>query len=275
MLDAQLIDEVQLRSLQARHAQMGGKPHDLAVDLGMVEEARIAGAIAAALNVPRLKLEEIPVDHAAMRKVPAEMCEQHGVFPCALRDDGKTLWVAMQDPLDIGAIDQIRARAQVNRVNAGAAGRNEIDQHIKLYYHGIQPNTGHSSDGSIEFSGSGEIEEEFKITDVSGATMVRHVPGVEQLRDDYSGGAAPAPVPAPAPAPAGAAFASAPPPPVMDPGGTFGSSGGSNLSGADSEALAKVQQGIERTNKVLRAIIELCIQKGFFTVEEYRSRVNS
>lgn len=258
---AGLLDEMQLRAISARQKQYGGKLQDIAIDLRFVPEDRVAGSLAAGLKMPRLKLDEIPADASAMERLQVSFCEEHGLFPCALRDDGKTLWIASSDPLDIGLSDQIRAIARVARVNTGVAGRQEIERAIRRHYHGLSVDT--QGDGGIDFDESGD-DQEFKITDVSGKTMVRHVAGVEQLRQ------APAP-----PADNGSGFSASQP---MT--GSFGLPSNDVFAAAASmpneqeQALRKIEQNIERTNKVVRVIIELCIRKGVFSVDEYRNKVN-
>lgn len=258
---AGLIDEMQVRAIAARQKQFGGKAQELAVDLRFVDEQRLAGALAGGLNVPRLKLDELPQDAEAMQRLAADFCEQNTIFPCALRDEGKTLWVATNDPLDLGLMDQIRAMARVVRVNAGVAGKQEIDRSIRRHYYGMV--VGNANDGGIDFTEDDE-DNEFKVTDVSGKTMVRHVPGAEQLRQ--------APPPA---ADDGSGFSSGQP---MS--GSFGLpsndvfAAAASLGAAEEASLRKLEQSIERTNKVVRVIIELCIRKNVFSVDEYRNKVN-
>jgi hypothetical protein len=107
---------------------------------------------------------------------------------------------------------------------------------------------------------------------------VRHVAGAEKLRDDHrppvAAVAALAPVvqgtqPAPVPTGVFPAYREEPPPPVD---GVFASQAAA--SPANLDALRALQASMERSAKVLKAIIELCIQKGLFTVDEYRARVN-
>ena len=257
---AGLIDEMQIRAITARQKQFGGKTQDIVADLRFVPEDRLAGSLASGLNMPRLKLDEIPADPEAMQKLKASFCDEHKIFPCALRDDGKTLWIASADPLDLGLADQIRAIARVARVNTGVAGRQEIDRAIRRHYYGQRVDT--QAEGGIDFDEAGD-EQEFKITDVSGKTMVKHVAGVEQLRQ------------APAPTDDGSGFSNSQP---MS--GSFGLpshdvfAAAANMPTEQEQALRKIGQNIERTNKVVRVIIELCIRKGVFGVDEYRNKVN-
>lgn len=262
MQQAELVNEMQVRAIAARQKQFGGKVQDIAVDMRFIPEDRLAGALATGLKMPRLKLDEIPADPEAMQVLQAEFCEEHKVFPCALRDDGKTLWIASADPLDLGLADQIRAIARVLRVNTGVAGQKEIERAIRQHYHGLSVDT--RGDGGIEFDAESEDDQEFKVTDISGKTMVRHVIGSEKLRQ--------APPPA---ADAGSGFSSSQP---MT--GSFGLPSNDVFAAAASmpneqeQALRKIEQNIERTNKVVRVIIELCIRKGVFSVDEYRAKVN-
>ncbi|WP_166868733.1 GspE/PulE family protein [Salinibacterium sp. ZJ70] len=81
------------------------------VQQGLLSESQVASARAAQLNLPFVDLTEFPVDHSAVSLVPMPLLRRHAVLPIAR--DGDSLLLAMADPQDVVALDDIRAAARV------------------------------------------------------------------------------------------------------------------------------------------------------------------
>ncbi|MGV8886071.1 MAG: GspE/PulE family protein [Microbacteriaceae bacterium] len=88
------------------------------VERGIVTEVQLASARAAQAELPFVELLEFPVDRTAVSLVPAAMCRRYQVLPIGMIGDVMTL--AMVDPGDVFAIDDVRAvsRMQVKPVVA-------------------------------------------------------------------------------------------------------------------------------------------------------------
>ena len=88
------------------------------VDGGLVTESQVASARAAQLGLPFVDLTEFPVDTSVVALVPGPLLRRHQVLPIAR--DGDRLLVAMADPGNVLAVDDIRAalRMQVRPVVA-------------------------------------------------------------------------------------------------------------------------------------------------------------
>ena len=100
-----------------------------ALDLGLAEEEPMVEAVAAALNVQRVHLRGIARDTAALSKLDAVYAEQKGVFPVQLKDNGRTLILAMADPSDFELTDEVSHKARA-RVVVMIAGETEIEHAI-------------------------------------------------------------------------------------------------------------------------------------------------
>jgi hypothetical protein len=142
LMKAGLLNAAHFRRLQEEQHQWGGKLHHLAVDLGILREDQIAATVSRELKIPWLRLAELPYDHAAMRLVGAQECERLVLFPCALSDEGRTLWLAMSDPFDSDAVERVRARAQVARIKTGIAGKSEILAFVHRHYQALGRDAG-------------------------------------------------------------------------------------------------------------------------------------
>lgn len=93
------------------------------VTQGMLTEGQVASARAAQLNLPFVDLTEYPVDNAAVALVPIGLLRRHEVLP--IGRDGDRLLVAMADPNNVVALDDIRAAVRYS-VRAVVAERNDL-----------------------------------------------------------------------------------------------------------------------------------------------------
>lgn len=250
LLDAAVIDARQLAAARAQVAKWGGKLHHVIVEMGFAREDAVATAIAAGTRVPRVRLSTVPPDGAALSRLDATVCEERNVFPCALKDGGATLWLAVSDPTDEGLAHVVRATG-VPRVYPVVAGFDEIQEAILRTYRG-------------------ENRRRWAIGEQAKKTQ----PGVFG-----------APVPPPAKTPPGGW-----PVPRPEPSGSFGGvagagsisksldellglTGGSALGPAELQQLAVLKANQERMSKVLRVIVELCAERGVFTIQALKDRL--
>ncbi|WP_411701130.1 GspE/PulE family protein [Conyzicola sp.] len=101
------------------------------VDKGLVTEVQLASARAAQAELPFVELDEYPVDRTAVSLVPAAMCRRYHVLPVGIVGDILTL--AMVDPGDVFAIDDVRAAARM-QIRPVVASPSDIRQAIDRYH---------------------------------------------------------------------------------------------------------------------------------------------
>jgi len=123
------------------------------VEKGMVTEVQVASARAAQAELPFVELMEFPVDRTAVSLVPAAMCRRYQILPVGIVGDILTL--AMVDPGDVFAIDDVRAAARM-QIRPVVAAPGDLRQAIDRY---------HRADGELSDLTSA-IEEETSTTDV-------------------------------------------------------------------------------------------------------------
>ncbi|MBN8469711.1 general secretion pathway protein GspE [Corallococcus exiguus] len=271
LVKARVIDELQLRSALASLDQWGGRVSRVVADLGLASEETITQAICQGLGMPRVQLGNLTKDAAALARVEVGLAEQKGVFPVQLKDNGKTLVLAMSDPTDLATLDQVAARSRA-RVVPMVAGDREIEHAILRHYRGQEPvEKKRFKPDSNKQQDAGELpeEEEFKVVDMSGKTVVK------RISDIVDPNAAPPPA---APAPA----ARAAPAPAANAGSSASDildeilAGGAPTSEWTEEDLARlqtVQQNQEKSSKILRALLELVFEKGTVQQRELATRM--
>ncbi len=99
---------------------------------GAISEMQLARARAAQATVPFVELLDYPVDRTAVSLVSGAICRRHSVLPIAVENG--TVILAMADPGNVFAIDDVRAAARM-QVAPVVAERNDllvaIDRYIR------------------------------------------------------------------------------------------------------------------------------------------------
>ncbi len=101
------------------------------VKLGFVAEDQLTRALAKQFRVPAVDLEKVTVEDKILRLVPEEVAMKHRVLP--LRKVGRTLTVAMANPTDMGAIDNLKfiTRYEIEPV---IVGEYTLQKFLEDYY---------------------------------------------------------------------------------------------------------------------------------------------
>jgi len=81
------------------------------VELGMLSEVQLVSALAAQVGMDFIELSDYPVDRVAVALLPAALCRRHTVLPIGL--DGGRLVLAMADPSNVVAVDDVRSLARM------------------------------------------------------------------------------------------------------------------------------------------------------------------
>jgi len=131
LLSEGLVTESQLVTVkQHREATRESFPNAL-VTLGYVTAEAIAQARGKLLGIAYQPLKEFPFEAKILALVPEHVARRHQLIPLAR--DGQTLTIAMVDPLDVVAIDEV-ARLTRCEVATVLASKAEIDKAITEHY---------------------------------------------------------------------------------------------------------------------------------------------
>jgi type IV pilus assembly protein PilB len=109
---------------------------DLIVLEKHVPEDTLAEALSASLKIPRVRLDAVEIEAAAINMVGARLARKHVCLP--IRLIGKHLVLAMSNPLDQQAIQDVQF-ASNRQVQAVVASRAEILLHIEAHYSPAPP----------------------------------------------------------------------------------------------------------------------------------------
>ncbi len=124
------------------------------VTLGFVTEATIRDILSETLGQVSIDLDSTIVDPAAMALVPKDMARRYHVLPVSYDADKKLLLIAVSDPVNVVALDQIRALAREElRIEQVLARESDITIGIEHHY-GFEL----SIDGILNEIETGEID---------------------------------------------------------------------------------------------------------------------
>ena len=104
LVQEQLIDETELAEALAQQQTSGGRLGSNLVQLGFVSEADLAHFLGRQLGLPSIT-DISHVSPEARRAVPQELLLKHRIVPLVV--DAKEIQIAMVDPTDLMAIDEI------------------------------------------------------------------------------------------------------------------------------------------------------------------------
>ncbi len=105
LLKAQLITQDQLNKALEEQRSLGGRLGEVLMRLGYVSEEDIIECLSHQFGVPSINLRHFEIDEAVAKLVPVDLLRKYNVIP--VNKTGATLTVAMADPTNIFAMDEI------------------------------------------------------------------------------------------------------------------------------------------------------------------------
>jgi type IV pilus assembly protein PilB len=144
LLKEKRITPEQLQEALNAQRQNGGKLGNSLVSLGFVRDEEITALLSKQYGVPSISLDQFDIDPTVLRLVPAETAQKYHVLP--LSRSGATLTIAMTDPTNVFAMDDIKFMTGYN-VEPVVASESAVIEAINRYYGkgGIAPGNGHST----------------------------------------------------------------------------------------------------------------------------------
>ena len=105
-----------------------------------ITEAQLAAALAESLSLKVVDLRQAPIDWTAVHMVRVRVCELYDLFPFAVEKGGamKRLHVAMSDPLNLAARDEIEFTTGY-RVVPAVATYSQVREAVLHYYYKVPP----------------------------------------------------------------------------------------------------------------------------------------
>lgn len=158
----EMISDEQLKNAVAEQKKEGVRLGAALIKLGYVQENDLASFLSKHYGVPSINLSEFDVDPAVISLIPPDVAQKYQLVP--INRAGATLIVAMSDPSNIFAIDDIKFMTGFN-VEVVVAAEAAIKDAIDKYYD--QSSTLADVMGDLENFDDLELVEDASLEDVS------------------------------------------------------------------------------------------------------------
>jgi type IV pilus assembly protein PilB len=131
LLKENMVSPQQLQEALNHQKMSGGKLGKAFVSLGFVKDEEITSLLSRQYGVPSINLDHFEVDPAIIKIIPAETARKYQVLP--LSRSGATLTIAMADPTNVFAMDDIKFMTGYN-VEPVVASESALEDSIDRYY---------------------------------------------------------------------------------------------------------------------------------------------
>src|ERR671927_883671 len=162
LLKEKRITPAQLQDALNYQKTNGGKLGFNLVKLGFVKDEEITALLSKQYGVPSINLTQFDIDASVIKLIPAETAHKYQIVP--LSRAGATLTIAMTDPTNVFAMDDIKCMTGYN-VEPVVASETAVSEAIARYYpSGGKEAADKGASGAVE-TGARPFEESLVTTD--------------------------------------------------------------------------------------------------------------
>ncbi len=131
LLKERRITPEQLQEALTYQKAHGGKLGTALVKLGFVRDDDITGLLSKQYGVPSINLAQFDIDQTVVKLIPLETAQKYQIVP--LSRVGATLTIAMTDPTNVFAMDDIKFMTGYN-IEPVVASESAVQEAIQKYY---------------------------------------------------------------------------------------------------------------------------------------------
>src|SRR5450755_4470840 len=131
LIKESLISADQLKQALAYQHQHGGRLGTCLMKMGFITDDEITEVLSRQYGVPSINLKYYEVDPAVIKLIPQDTAVRYQIVP--LSRVGSTLTIAMTDPTNVFAMDDIKFMAGFN-VEPVVASESSINEAISKFY---------------------------------------------------------------------------------------------------------------------------------------------
>lgn len=260
LVEAGALTEQSLRMALSEQRRWGGTLGRILIDMRVLSEAELVDTLGKQLALPTVDLDTIEIHPTVLELIPGEVAEQHSIIPFA--QPMKFLDVAMAEPTNLGVIDELRIRTQLN-IRPYLAGPKMLQRALAKHYRrgfGRQLNR---RDDDIALESHGDLVSSGRSRpDTAEIDAARRREGLATARPPRQSG-----LDVHSLAPAGA--------PSLDDGPPSISTRPSRDAEIDAlqDRISRLEALVERDEEVLRKLLALLVEKDIATREEILERI--
>ncbi|MDX9719738.1 MAG: type IV-A pilus assembly ATPase PilB [Myxococcota bacterium] len=170
LLRSQLISQAQLERAKTEQRKTGGRLAGQLATLGYIKESELTNFLSKQFGVPSVQLDEIgDISPEILDLVPQDVATRHMCLP--INRAGQSLIVAMADPMNIFAIDDLKFLTGYN-IEVVVASEAAIKRAIERYYQSAQDDLSYNDyldDFQAEDISFGEEDQDVDVVDLQNA----------------------------------------------------------------------------------------------------------
>ena len=155
LLRANIISPEQLAEAVDESRQSGNRIGYCLIKQGVIEESELTNFLSKQYQVPSINLNDFEIDDDVIATIPKEVAQKHRCIP--INRAGPSMVVAMSDPGDIPAIDNLKFVTGLN-IEVVVASEVAIEEAFHRYYDKVdyEDVLGDFDEEDIEFGGDDE-----------------------------------------------------------------------------------------------------------------------
>jgi len=131
LLQSGIVDQEQLEAHLEQARKRNVPLWDIVLAEKQISEESLADAFSRWLRVPRVRMASVQIDPETLKGVTEELARKHICIP--IKVEGKSLVVAMANPSDFGALQDLQFASGMN-IRPVVASRTEIVDSIEQYF---------------------------------------------------------------------------------------------------------------------------------------------
>src|SRR5258707_1373323 len=152
LLKEKRITPDQLQQALNHQKANGGKLGYNLVKMGFVKDEEITALLSKQYGVPSINLTQFEIDPAVIKLIPAETANKYQIVP--LSRAGATLTIAMTDPTNVFAMDDIKFMTGYN-VEPVVASETAVIEAIQKYYPAMSKAAARAAASALSSQGTG------------------------------------------------------------------------------------------------------------------------
>src|SRR6476661_5663761 len=131
LLKEKRITPEQLQQALSHQKANGGKLGNNLVKMGLIKDDEITALLSKQYGVPSINLSQFEIDPSVIKLIPLDTAQKYQIVP--LSRSGATLTIAMTDPTNVFAMDDIKFMTGYN-VEPVVASETAVVEAIQKYY---------------------------------------------------------------------------------------------------------------------------------------------
>ncbi len=126
-----LIEREELDRALSYQKKHGGKIGEILVEQGLLSEREVTDLLSTQLKMPKVYLDVTKIKEDIVCSLPKDICVKYDIIP--FKREGNRVWVAMEDPLNALALEQIKMETNIE-IKPVLAAKNEVENALSFFF---------------------------------------------------------------------------------------------------------------------------------------------